>query len=111
MVEQKKLKYWEVVLKETYLSLMGSPEAAKLMREYGKQSKLEKLEKKLAKSRPEDKDKIRREILFVKAKFWWSRKGLKEQWILEKRAKQLGIKLDDYMIGEYTKTIKSQGTG
>ena len=47
MVEEKKLKYWKVVLKGTYLSLMGSPEARKLMQEYGEQVRTEKLRKKL----------------------------------------------------------------
>lgn len=106
MTENKKLKYWKVVMKGTYLSLMGSPEAAKLMREYGKQRQLEKLEKKIANSKSEDKDKIKREILLVKAKYWWSSKSFKEQWAMEKEAKRLGIKLDDYLIEEYKKAIK-----
>ncbi|MCL4373904.1 hypothetical protein M1367_03450 [Candidatus Marsarchaeota archaeon] len=70
------------------------------------QDKVEKLEKKLANSRPRDKDKIGREILLVKAKYWWPSKSFKEQLAMEKEAKRLGIKLDDYLIDEYKKAIK-----
>ena len=105
MAENKKLTLAKYTLLETYYSLMGSPEAAKLMREYGKQRQLEKLEKKLANSKSEDKYKIKREILLVKAKHWWSSKSFKEQWAMEKEAKRLGIKFDDYLIEEYKKAI------
>ncbi len=108
MAEGRKIKYWEVVLKGTYLSLMGSPEASKLMREYGEQKKLEKLEKKLANSESADRAKIEKEILLVKARYWWSAKSFKEQLAIEKEAKRLGIKLDDYLIEEYGKMVKSQ---
>ena len=46
MAEDKKLTFWKVVLKGMYLSLMGSPEARKLLKEYGEQVKAEKLRKK-----------------------------------------------------------------
>jgi hypothetical protein len=43
MTEKKRIRYWDFILKETYLSLMGSPEARKLMQEYGNQIRAEKL--------------------------------------------------------------------
>ncbi len=47
MVEEKKLKYWKVVLKGTYLSLMGSPaEGRHLWDNWKEQDKAEKLRKK-----------------------------------------------------------------
>lgn len=46
MAEEKKLKYWKVISKGTYLSLMGSPEAKKLIQKYGEQVRAEKLHKK-----------------------------------------------------------------
>ena len=46
MAEEKKLKYWKVISKGTYPSLMGSPEAKKLIQKYGEQVRAEKLHKK-----------------------------------------------------------------
>ncbi len=111
MAEEKKITWWEYLLKETYLSLMGSPEAAKLIRGFNKQRKLEKLEKKLANPKPENRATVEKEILLVKAKYWWWSKSFKEQLAMEKEAKRLGIALDDYLIGEYKKAVKLQKQG
>jgi hypothetical protein len=108
MAEGKKITWKEFLIKGLYYDLMGSSEAAKLLRQFNEQRQLEKLEKKLAKAKPEDKAKIEREILLVKAKYWWWRKSFKEQWAMEKEAKRQKIKLDDYLIEEYVKTIKPQ---
>ena len=47
MVEEKKLTHLQAVLKETYLSLMGSAEAKRFWKEWKEQEKAEKLRKKL----------------------------------------------------------------
>ena len=70
--------------------------------------KVENLEKKLSGSKPEEKLKIKREILLLKARYWWSVKSFKEQFAIEKEAKRQNIKLDDYLIEEYGKMVKSQ---
>ncbi len=108
MAEGKKITWWEYLLKGTYFGLMGMKEAADLRRAWIAQKQLEKLEKKLTKAKPEDKAKIEREILLVKAKYWWWKKSFKEQLAMEKEAKRLGIALDDYLIEEYKKAVKSQ---
>ena len=46
MAEDKKLTHLQAVLKETYLSLMGSPEAKRFWLEWKEQEKAEKLRKK-----------------------------------------------------------------
>lgn len=110
METKNRIPFWKATLALTSLgSLM--PNQVWILRQWRKQvaeDKVENLEKKMLVSTPEEKLKIKREILLLKARYWWRAKSFKEQFAIEKEAKRRNIKLDDYLIEEYGKMVKSQ---
>jgi hypothetical protein len=110
---EDKVPLWKAAIAGSILGTLFPEWAMKIQNQWKEQvfqDKVRKLEEKLAKAKPKDKPKMEREILLFKAKHWWLRKPFKEQWAMEKGAKRLGIKLDDYLIEEYTKFTTSQNT-
>ena len=108
MGAKKRIPLWKQVIAGSILGTL-EPDWAYQIREQWKQQvirdKIDKLEKKLAESKPENRLKIEREILLIKAKHWEYGKSFKEQWAIEKEAKRRGIKVDDYLIEEYKKQL------
>ncbi len=111
MEAKKRIPLWKVALANSIAGTLAPDWARGVrvqLREQVAEDKIKKLEKKLTNSTSEEKSKIEKEILLFKARKWWGSKSFKEQWAMEKEAKRQKIKLDDYLIEEYVKTIKSQ---
>ncbi len=105
---EDKVPLWKAAISDSILGTLFPEWALKIQDQWKKQTfqdKVRKLEEKLAKAKPKDRSKIERKILLFKAKQWWFSKPFKEQLAMEKEAKRLKIKLDDYLI-EYKKAIK-----